>query len=106
MRRVFPPDQADIVEAQRRAGSIRNGGFCVRRNGLAGISSDRWRRFRGRLILNESGLDLERVKPDARQCHLAFGCGVAGAGHACSIDQPENFNQAVRELAHSRMAIG
>jgi pimeloyl-ACP methyl ester carboxylesterase len=104
IRRLFPPDQADVAEAQRRAGLYpKPVGFAygemAGRDFVGSLAA-----FPGStLILNGKRDWLPRtgeatcaaMSPRVQVRH------VAGAGHACSIDQPELFNQAVREFGRS-----
>ena len=104
VRRAIPSDLADVAEAQLRAGiypqplgpafrEIAGQDFI---GSLAGFP-------RPTLILNgtrdwvcRSGeAKCAATSPLVRVQH------VAGAGHACALDRPETFNQAVRDFGQS-----
>ena len=108
MMQVFPPNQADVAEAQRRAGFYPEPvGFAFRE--MAGTDFvGSLAAFPGpTLILNGVRDWFSRtgerkcaaMSPRVRVQHLA------GAGHACNLDQPEKFNQVVLEFAQSASAL-
>jgi pimeloyl-ACP methyl ester carboxylesterase len=102
--RVFPPDLADVAEAQLRAGvypepvgpaygEIAGKDF---RPSMAAFP-------RPVLILNGEKdwfprLGAATFEAASRVVRVQT---VSGAGHACNLDQPEKFNQAVRNFAQS-----
>lgn len=101
-RRMFPPALADVAEAQLRAG--------VYPESLAPAFSEMAGRAWTALLRDFPGpaliLNGERDRPSRRgeaRFVAALRQGrlqhIAGAGHACSLDQPDAFNQAVREFA-------
>jgi pimeloyl-ACP methyl ester carboxylesterase len=104
VRRMFPPALADVAEEQLRAGvypdalgpsytEMANKDFSAVLAEYPGPS----------LILNGER-DASTRKGEAKFLAAALNGRVqtvADAGHACNLDQPEKYNQAVREFAHS-----
>lgn len=104
VKRMFPPALADVAEAQLRAGvfpdalgpsytELAGRDFNAVLGGYPGPS----------LILNGERDTASRRREGsfvsaARQGQLQI---IAGAGHACNLDQPERYNLAVREFAQS-----
>ena len=101
-RRMFPPEMADVCEAQMQAGVYPDvlGPIFAEMAGkdytqlLAGYSGDG-------LILNGENDKSSRKNEAKFAAALTRGRlqVVPGAGHACNIDQPEAFNRAVRGFA-------
>jgi pimeloyl-ACP methyl ester carboxylesterase len=106
VRRLFPPSLADVAEAQLQAGvypdalgpsfaEMAGRDFAARLSRYPGPS----------LILNG---ERDRTSRKGEKLFIAAQRDgrvriVPGAGHACSIDQPEIYNQSIREFA---MSIG
>jgi len=104
VKRMFPPALADAAEEQLRAGvyphalgpsyaEMAGKDFSVMLAGFSGPS----------LILNG-----ERDSSTRRGEAIFLSAAqqgrvqtIPGAGHACNLDQPEKYNQAVREFAQS-----
>jgi pimeloyl-ACP methyl ester carboxylesterase len=104
VRRLFPPSLADVAEAQLQAGVYPNalGPSFAEMAGrdFAALLS----RYPGpSLILNGERDRTSRKgeKPFVAAQRDGRVAVVPGAGHACSIDQPESYNQALREFAQS-----
>ncbi len=103
-RRVFPPALADVADAQIQAGVYPDALGAA----FAGMAhqdfSAHLAEFPGPvLILN--GANDSASRRGAAQFVDAARNGrlqtLAGAGHACSFDQPDAFNQAVRDFART-----
>jgi pimeloyl-ACP methyl ester carboxylesterase len=103
-RRLFPPDLADVAEAQLRAGLYPTPvGFAFQEMAGKDFIGSLAAFPRTTLILNgerdwfsrRGEATCQATSPLVRVQH------VAGAGHACALDQPERFNQAVREFGQS-----
>ena len=101
-RRMFPPEMADVCEAQMQAGVYPDvlGPIFAEMAGkdytqlLAGYPGDG-------LILNGENDQSSRKNEAKFAAALTRGRlqVVPGAGHACNIDQPKAFNRAVRGFA-------
>jgi pimeloyl-ACP methyl ester carboxylesterase len=107
-RSLFPPDLADVAEAQLRAGFFPKPlGFAFQEMAGKDFTGSLAVFPRATLILNGERDWLSRwgeatcaaTSPLVRVQH------VPGAGHACALDQPERFNQAVREFGQSLTGI-
>ena len=104
VRRMFPPALADAADAQLQAG-VYPGPLGASYAGMAGRD---FRAILGRypgpsLILNgekdsASRRGENKFASTARQGSVQT---ILGAGHACNLDQPEKYNQAVRDFARS-----
>ena len=104
VRRMFPPALADVAEEQIRAGvypdalgpsyaEMANKDFSAALAEYSGPS----------LILNGER-DASTRKGEAKFLAAARNGRVqiiADAGHPCNLDQPEKYNQTVREFARS-----
>lgn len=104
VRRMFPPALADVADAQLQAG-VYPGPLGASYVGMAGREfSAMLGRYPGpSLILNGENDAASRRGENkflsaARQGTVLT---IRGAGHACNLDQPEKYNQAVREFAQS-----
>jgi pimeloyl-ACP methyl ester carboxylesterase len=104
VRRLFPPSLADVAEAQIAAGVYPKAlepSFAE----LAGRDfREPLRRFQGPcLILNGARDRLPRRGAKAFAAVLQHGAvrEIAGAGHACNLDQPAAYNAIVRQFARS-----
>lgn len=103
-RRMFPPALADVAEAQLQAGVYPESlgpSFAE----MAGKDfSALLARYPGPgLILNGENDSASRKGETkfAAALHQGHVQIIPGAGHACSLDQPEAYNQAVRDFAQS-----
>jgi pimeloyl-ACP methyl ester carboxylesterase len=104
MRHVFPPDQADVAEAQRRAGFYpKPVGFAFRemagKDFVGSLAA-----FSGSTLILNGERDWASRTGEAKCAAMSSRVQVrhvASAGHACNLDQPEHFNQAVREFGQS-----
>jgi pimeloyl-ACP methyl ester carboxylesterase len=104
VRRLFPPSLADVAEAQLQAGvypdSLGPSFAEMAGRDFAAILSQ----FPGpSLILNGERDRTSRKgdKPFVAAQRVERVRVVPGAGHACSIDQPEIYNRSIREFAES-----
>jgi pimeloyl-ACP methyl ester carboxylesterase len=103
-RRMFPPALADVAEAQLQAGVYPESlgpSFAE----MAGKDfSIPLARYPGPGLILNGERDKASRRGEAKfvaamqQGHLQV---VQGAGHACNLDQPEVYNQAVRDFGHS-----
>ncbi len=103
-RKIFPPALADVAEAQIEAGvypeALAPAFAEMAHQDFSGHLSE----YAGpTLILNgandsASKRGAEAFVAAARNAKLQT---LAGAGHACNLDQPEAFSQAVRAFADS-----
>ena len=103
-RKIFPPALADVAEAQIKAGVYPEAlgpAFAeMAHQDFSGHLSE----YPGpTLILNGANDSASKRGADAfvaaaRNAKLQT---LAGAGHACNLDQPEAFSQAVRGFADS-----
>lgn len=103
-RRIFPPSLADVAEAQIRAGVYPDPLGTVFAQMAHQDFSGHLAEYPGpTLILN--GAKDSASKRGAESFVAAARSGrlqtLPGAGHACNLDQPDAFNQAIRDLAHS-----
>ena len=106
-RRLFPPALADVADAQLRAGVYPEplGAAFVEMAGrdFQLLLAD----FLGpTLIVNGAGDAGNRRSADrfARAARQATVVTLLDAGHACSLDRPEAFSQAVRQFAKAVFA--
>lgn len=101
-RRLFPPELAEVADAQLAAG-VYPGPLGAAFGEMAGRDfSALLGTFPGQvLVLNGEKDSFARKgeKAFARACRHAEIRTLAGAGHACSLHQPAAFNEAVREFA-------
>lgn len=104
VKRMFPPALAEVAEAQLRAG-VYPGALAPSYAEMAGRDfSAVLAKYPGPSLLLNGERDSSARKGEAKflsaarqgRAHM-----VPDAGHACNIDQPEKYNQAVREFARS-----
>jgi pimeloyl-ACP methyl ester carboxylesterase len=103
-RRMFPPALADVAEAQLRAGVYPEPlgpSFAE----MAGKDFTLLvAEYPGPTLILNGERDAASRRGEAKfAAALRSGRAqvVPGAGHACNLDQPEAYNQAVREFAQS-----
>lgn len=100
-RRMFPPALADVADAQLKDGVYPDAlGPAFAEMAGVDFSAHLASYPRPGLILNgEKDMSPRRgeAKFIARMQHGRIQT-IAGAGHACNIDQPEAYNQAVRDF--------
>ena len=103
-RRLFPPELADVAEAQLEAG--------VYPEALGPAFAEMAGRDCTALLATYPGpglvLNGERDSASRRgqarfvaAMRQGRGQVIPGAGHACNLDRPEAYNQAVREFAQA-----
>ena len=101
-RRLFGPALADVAEAQIAAGVFPDA-LAPAFAALAGRDfAERLAAYRGPgLILN--GANDRAVRRGAARFAASLDNGtvevITNAGHACNLDQPEAYNEAVRGFA-------
>jgi pimeloyl-ACP methyl ester carboxylesterase len=103
-RRLFPPELADVAEAQLEAGVFPDAlgpafAEMARRDYTAPLST-----YPGPGLVLNGERDSASRRGEARfVAAMQHGRGqvIPGAGHACSLDQPEAYNQAVREFGQA-----
>lgn len=101
-RRLFPPELADVAEAQLAAGVYPESlgtafGEMARRDFVAVLG-----RYTGPVLILNGEKDTFARKGEqafAAACRDAQVTVVPGAGHACNLHQPEAFNAAIRQFA-------
>jgi pimeloyl-ACP methyl ester carboxylesterase len=103
-RRIFPPALADLADAQIRAGVYPDAlGAAFAAMAHQDFSAHLAEYPGPSLVLN--GANDSAARRGAPQFVEAARNGrlqvLAGAGHACNLDQPDAFNQAVRDFARS-----
>jgi len=104
VKRMFPPALADVAEAQLRAGVYPDAlgpsyAEMTGRDFSAALSQ-----FPGPSLILNGERDASSRKGEAKFVSAARqgrAQTVADAGHACNLDQPEKYNQAVREFAQT-----
>lgn len=101
-RRLFPPELADVADAQLAAG-VYPGPLGAAFGEMAGRDvSGRLARFAGPVLILNGEKDSVARKGEqafAAACRDARIVVLPGAGHACSLHQPAAFNATVREFA-------
>ena len=103
-RRLFSAALADVAEAQMLAG-VYPESLAPAFAAMAGRDfAAALRPYRGPVLI----LNGDRDRPSCRGERLFAGAlangrtrRIANAGHACSLDQPEAYSEAVREFAES-----
>jgi pimeloyl-ACP methyl ester carboxylesterase len=103
-RRLFPPSLRDVEEEQMRAGVHAE----PLADAFAEVAGRKWSALLATLqvpilLLNGERDSMARGGEAAflARLPLARAITIAGAGHACNLDQPEAFDRAVLELARS-----
>lgn len=102
VRRMFPPALADVAEEQMRAG-VYPDMLAASYEELAGRDfSAALAEYPGPSLILNGERDKSSRKGEgkfvsaARQGRVQ---AIPNAGHACNLDQPERYNQAIREFA-------
>lgn len=103
-RRIFPPALADVAEKQLQAGvypqALGNALGEMARTDFPALLGQ----YPGPTLLLNGERDATSRRGEARfLAALQRGRAqmVPGAGHACSLDQPEAYSQAIRDFAES-----
>jgi len=103
-RKMFPPALADVAEAQMTAGlSPESLGLAFSEMAGRDFSSLLARYPGPGLILNGEGDSASRrgEATFVAAMHNGRAQVIPGAGHACSLDQPELYNRAIREFGQT-----
>jgi len=104
VKRMFPPAVADVAEAQLRSGVYADplGPSYAEMAGrdFSAVLSQ----FPGPSLILNGERDAASRKGESKFVSAARqgrALTIADAGHACNLDQPEKYNEAVREFARS-----
>jgi pimeloyl-ACP methyl ester carboxylesterase len=104
VRRMFPPALADVAEEQIRAGvypeALAPSYIEMAHRDFSALLAE----FPGPSLILNGERDASTRKGEAKFLAAARQGRVQtvlNAGHACNLDQPEKYNQAVREFAQS-----
>ena len=100
-RRLFPPELADVADEQVRAG-LQARPLAAAFAEMAGRDwSEVLAEFAGPVLVLNGELDAMARKGETQLAAAARNARVrtiSGAGHACSLDRPQEFDRAVREF--------
>jgi pimeloyl-ACP methyl ester carboxylesterase len=103
-RRLFSPELADVADSQLKAG-VYPDALAPAFTAMAGTDfSAMLSRYPGPVLILNGERDRASRRREQEFAAAAGDARVAivhGAGHACSLDQPNAYNQAVREFARS-----
>jgi pimeloyl-ACP methyl ester carboxylesterase len=109
VRRLFPPSLADVAEAQLQAG-VYPAALGPSFGEMAGRDfTVPLRAYPGPVLILKGERDASSRRGQARfEAALSHGRAhvIANAGHACSLDQPDAYNRAVRAFVRSIRARG
>lgn len=104
VRRMFPPALADVAEEQIRAGvypdALAPSNMEMAHKDFSAMLAE----YPGPSLILNGERDAATRKGEMKFLAAARHGRVqtiADAGHACNLDQPEKYNQAVREFAKS-----
>ena len=104
VRRMFPPALADVAEEQIRAGvypdALASSYMEMANKDFSAVLA----KYPGPTLILNGERDSATRKGEAKFLAAARNGRaqtVADAGHACNLDQPEKYNQAVREFARA-----
>lgn len=101
---MFPPALADVAEAQLRAG-VYSDALGPSYSEMAGKDfSAVLAEYPGPSLILNGEKDTSSRKGESKFVSAARqgrAQTMPDAGHACNLDQPEKYNQAVREFARS-----
>jgi pimeloyl-ACP methyl ester carboxylesterase len=104
VRRMFPPGLADVAEAQLQAG-VYPDALGPSYAEMAGRDfSTLLAEYPGPSLILNGERDNSSRKGEAKFLAAARqgrAQTISDAGHACNLDQPEQYNEAVREFARS-----